>query len=192
MQQQAAETYLSQADPVMARLVAAHGPFPVAGREYRPFQSLVSAIVSQQISFKAAATIEGRVRALVTELTPAAVLALTPEALRSAGLSGAKSRYILELARRAHERLIDFDALPQQSDEDALAALVQLPGIGRWTAEMFLIFSLKRPDILSLGDAGLQRAARLLYGADADLEKVAEAWRPYRSAASWYLWRYLE
>jgi DNA-3-methyladenine glycosylase II len=132
------------------------------------------------------------VLALAQDYTPAAFLALTPEALRGAGLSGAKTRYILELARRTQERLIDFDALQQHSDEDALAALVALPGIGRWTAEMFLIFSLKRPDILSLGDAGLQRAARLLYGEGADLEKVAEPWRPYRSAASWYLWRYLE
>jgi DNA-3-methyladenine glycosylase II len=189
---QSAETYLSQADAVMAGLVAKHGPCRLGGREYQPFQTLVTAIISQQISTKAAATIKGRMLALVAEFTPAALASVSPDALRSAGLSGAKARYILELARRANDRLIDFDALQTKSDDDALATLVALPGIGRWTAEMFLMSSLNRPDILSLGDAGLQRAVRVLYGEGADLTKVAEAWRPYRSAASWYLWRAVE
>ena len=107
-------------------------------------------------------------------------------------VSAAKSRYIVELAQRVTDGRLDFDALLSQTDDAVIDALTELPGIGRWTAEMFLIFSLKRPDVLALGDAGLQRAARDLYGEDADLESIGQSWRPYRSVASWYLWRHLD
>lgn len=176
----------------MAKLIATHGPYHGAEREYQPFQSLVTAIISQQLSFKAAATIKDRVVQMVKDFTPAGFLAVTPEALRGAGLSGAKARYIIELAAHTHDGRMDFDALLKQTDAEAMATLVALPGIGQWTAEMFLMFSLKRPDVLSLGDAALQRAARKLYGEGASLEQVAEAWRPYRTLASWYLWRHVE
>jgi DNA-3-methyladenine glycosylase II len=187
-----AEKHLSQADAVMAKLIAAHPPYPAAEREYQPFQALVTAIISQQLSFKAAATIKNRVLDIVPSFTPEGFLAVTPEALRGAGLSGAKVRYILELAARASDGRIDFDVLLKQSDAEAMATLVALPGIGKWTAEMFLMFSLNRPDILSLGDVALQRAARLLYGEGVSLEQIGQAWSPYRSVASWYLWRHAE
>lgn len=188
----AAERHLSQSCEVMARLVTVHGPCPIADREFLPFQTLAASIISQQLSAKAADTIERRVLAIVSSFTPAGFLTVPLDALRGAGLSSAKARYILELAQRVNDGWLDFDTLLRQADDDVIAALVELPGIGRWTAEMFLIFGLRRPDVLALGDAGLQRAARLLYGEDADLERVGQSWRPYCSVASWYLWRHLD
>ena len=114
------------------------------------------------------------------------------EALCAAGLSFAKARYIVELAQRVSDGRLSFEAMQEAPDGDVIAALVELPGIGQWTAEIFLIFGLRRPDVLSLGDAGLQRAARLLFGEDAELERVGQSWRPYCSVASWYLWRHLD
>lgn len=187
-----AERYLSQSCEIMAGLVSVHGPCPIADREFLPFQTLATSIISQQLSAKAADTIERRVLAIVSSFNPAGFLAAPPDALRGAGLSSAKVRYIIELAQRVNDGRLDFDALLKQADEDVIAALVDLPGIGRWTAEMFLIFGLRRPDVLALGDAGLQRAARLLYGENADLESVGQTWRPYCSVASWYLWRHLD
>lgn len=188
----AAEKHLSQSCEVMARLVIVHGPCPLAGREFLPFQTLATSIISQQLSAKAADTIERRVLAIVPTFTPAGFLTVPLDALRSSGLSSAKARYIIELAQRVNDGRLNFDTLLRQADEDVIAALVELPGIGRWTAEMFLIFGLKRPDVLALGDAGLQRAARLLYGEDTNLESVGQLWRPYCSVASWYLWRHID
>ncbi len=133
----AAEKHLSESDAVMAKLIATHGHYRGAEPEYQPFQSLVTAIISQQLSFKAAATIKDRVVEIVKDFTPAGFLKVTPEVLRSAGLSGAKARYIMELAARTNDGRMDFDALLKQTDAEAMAALVALPGIGRWTAEMF-------------------------------------------------------
>lgn len=188
----AAEKHLSQSCDVMARLVTVHGPCPIAAREFLPFQTLATSIISQQLSAKAADTIERRVLSIVSSFTPDGFLTVPLEALRGAGLSSAKARYIIELSQRVNNGQLDFGALLEQADDDVIAALVELPGIGRWTAEMFLIFGLRRPDVLALGDAGLQRAARLLYGEDADLESVGQSWRPYCSMASWYLWRHLD
>lgn len=188
----AAEKHLSQSCEVMARLVTVHGPCPIADSEFLPFQTLVTSIISQQLSAKAADTIEHRVLAIVSSFTPASFLAVPFDVLRGAGLSSAKARYIIELAQRVNDGRLDFDALLRQANDDVIDALVEVPGIGRWTAEMFLIFGLRRPDVLALGDAGLQRAARLLYGEDADLESVGQLWRPYCSVASWYLWRHLD
>lgn len=188
----AAEKHLSQSCEVMARLIIVHGSCPLAGREFMPFQTLVTSIISQQLSAKAADTIERRVLAVVSSFTHAGFLAVPLDALRSSGLSSAKARYIIELAQRVNDGRLNFDVLLRQSDEDVIATLVNLPGIGRWTAEMFLIFGLRRPDVLALGDAGLQRATRLLYGKNADLESVGQTWRPYCSVASWYLWRHLD
>ena len=188
----AAEKHLSQSCDVMARLVTVHGPCPIAAREFLPFQTLATSIISQQLSAKAADTIERRVLSIVSSFTPDGFLTVPLEALRGAGLSSAKARYIIELSQRVNNGQLDFGALLEQADDDVIAALVELPGIGRWTAEMFLIFGLRRPDVLALGDAGLQRAARLLYGEDADLESVGQSWRPYCSVASWYVWRHLD
>jgi len=177
----------------MAKLVRTHGNCRLAGRAFLPFHALTEAIISQQLSVKAADTIAARVAQLTTRpFVASAVLEVPADSLRAAGLSSAKVRYIHELARRVEDGALDFPHLRRQTDEAVMAALTAVPGIGRWTAEMFLIFTLKRPDILSLGDAGLSRAVRLLYGETADFEKLAEAWRPYRSVASWYLWRHLD
>ena len=189
---QDAERYLRQSCRVMARLIAAHGPCPLADREFRPFQTLANSIISQQLSAKAAYTIERRVLAIVPDFTPAGFLAVSTESLRAAGLSAAKARYIVELAQRVSDGRLNLEGMQQAPDADVIAALVELSGIGQWTAEMFLIFGLRRPDVLSLGDAGLQRSARLLFGDDAKLEHVGQSWRPFCSVASWYLWRHLD
>lgn len=189
---QDAEHHLHQSCRVMARLIAQHGPCPLADREFLPFQTLANSIISQQLSAKAADTIERRVQAIVPGFMPAGFLAAPPEALRAAGLSSAKVRYIVELAQRVSDGRLNLEAMQQAPDPEVIAALVELPGIGQWTAEMFLIFGLRRPDVLSLGDAGLQRAARLLFGDDAKLEHVGQSWRPFCSVASWYLWRHLD
>jgi DNA-3-methyladenine glycosylase II len=188
----AAEQHLSQSCTVMARLVAEHGPCPLADWDFRPFQTLVTSIISQQLSAKAADTIERRVSEILPSFTPSGFLSVSFDALRSAGLSSAKARYILELASCIKGGRLDFDTLMHQPDEDVIDALRKLPGIGRWTAEMFLIFGLKRPDVLALDDAGLQRAVRILYGDDAELENIGQAWCPYRSVASWYLWKHID
>lgn len=191
-----AENHLSRSDEVMARLLSLHGPCPLAEREFRPFHSLAASIISQQLSAKAADTIKGRVSKIVSvPFTPRRFLAASIDTLRSAGLSAAKVRYILELAARATDGRLNFDNLKNQSDNDVISILTELPGIGRWTAEMFLIFGLRRPDVLALGDAGLQRAAKMLYGETGEswpLERISDAWRPYRSVASWYLWKHLD
>ncbi|MFA7322125.1 MAG: hypothetical protein WC000_11730 [Dokdonella sp.] len=154
---------------------------------------MTSAIISQQLSAKAAATIAARVAQLAPRpFTAEAMLSVAAENLRAAGLSSAKTRYIHELARRVVDDDLDFGRIRKLGDEAAIAALTEVPGIGRWTAEMFLIFTLRRPDILSLGDAGLARSVRLLYGEMAEMQRVAERWRPYRSVACWYLWRHLD
>ncbi len=192
-----AERHLAKADPIMKRLIAQHGHCPIAAREFQPFHMLANSIISQQLSTKAAATIKIRVGALVgVPFQIRKVLSTTPEKLRGAGLSGAKTRYIRELAAHVSDGRLDFDEIVLLDDEAVIEKLIIVPGIGRWTAEMFLLFGLKRLDVLALGDAGLQRAARNLYGKKRQsatlLPRVGENWRPYRSIASWYLWRSLE
>jgi DNA-3-methyladenine glycosylase II len=192
-----AERRLAEADPVMKRLIAAHGHCPLASRPYEPFHMLTNSIISQQLSTKAAAAIKQRLASSLTvPFAPETFLLLSSDQLRGAGLSQAKVRYITALSTSVCERRLVFEEIVGGDDEAVVRALSACPGIGRWTAEMFLIFALKRLDVLAVGDAGLQRAARLLYGRRSRrkdlLARVAEAWRPYRSVASWYLWRSLE
>lgn len=191
------ERHLAGIDPIMKRLIACHGRCPIAQREFEPFHMLANAIISQQLSTRAATTIKQRVGALVgVPFNIEKVLSTPPELLRAAGLSAAKARYIRELAARVQDGRMDFSELSALEDEELIEKLIEVPGIGRWTAEMFLLFGLKRLDVLALGDAGLRRAAHLLYGkrrrSPILLARVAENWRPYRSVASWYLWRSLE
>jgi DNA-3-methyladenine glycosylase II len=187
-----AQRYLSRSCSVMARLVKAHGPCPLSKREFRPFQTLVTSIISQQLSAKAADSIGRRVIKVVPTFYPSGFLDASFEALRGAGLSMTKVKYITELAARVNDGRLNFDALTHQPDDKVIAALTELPGVGRWTAEMFLIFGLKRPDVLATGDAGLKRAVRLLYGDAETLENIGQSWKPYCSVASWYLWRHLD
>ena len=192
-----AERHLAKVDPIMKRLIAEHGPCPLGKREFQPFHMLANSIISQQLSTKAAAAIKQRLALVIAPpFVAERFLQISHEQLRAAGLSEAKARYITGLAGRVCDGRILLDHIGAKADEAVIETLAECPGIGRWTAEMFLIFGLKRLDVLALGDAGLQRAARILYGTKRKsktlLPRVAEAWRPYRSVASWYLWRSLE
>lgn len=190
--------YLRRADPVLAILIERIGEIRLAASG-SPYESLVGSIISQMLSAKAAGTIKQRLAALNGgPLTPQSLLAHDEETLRGIGLSYAKARSIRELSQRTLSGELDYEALGVLPEAEAVAALSKLKGIGKWTAEMFLIFSLGRPDVLSLGDAGLQRAAQWLYGrADPDeppgsLARHAAKWSPYRSAACLYLWRAID
>jgi len=196
---QAALDHLTASDPVMARLIGERGPLQLTPTdEY--FFTLLDAIASQQLSSKAAATIVGRIRALLPEgepPAPDAILALPDEALRQAGLSWKKVSYVKDLSQRVHSGELDLAHIAQMDDEEIIKALVAVKGIGRWTAEMFLIFSLARPDVLAVDDYGIQVAMKRLYNLDdlpkpAIMREIAEAWKPYRSYASLYLWRSLD
>jgi len=175
--------------PIMAGLVARHGPARLSRRQ--PFESLVGAIISQQISGKAADSIAANLRARV-ELTPAGLLAAHHRTLRAAGLSRAKALYLRELAAFARDG--GLRGLQRLEDEVVIERLTAVKGIGRWTAEMFLMFSLARPDVWPVGDGGVQRAAQLLYRVRSPrrLQALGDRFRPWRSHAAWYFWRALD
>jgi DNA-3-methyladenine glycosylase II len=163
------------------------------------FHSLARAIVSQQISTHAARTIWARVQGLATpeRFTAQRLLLLSDEQLRSAGLSPQKLRYLRDLSSRIADKRLSFARLTRLHDDHVVETLVEVMGIGVWTAQMFLIFSLRRPDVFAPDDLGLRNAIRKLYGlADVpdrkSLHEIAARWAPYRSIASWYLWRSLE
>lgn len=174
--------------PVMADLVARHAP-PRFARQ-RPFPSLVDAIVSQQISGKAAASIMARLRSLVP-IRPDDLADAELRRLRRAGLSRAKAVYVRELARFAADG--GLRGLGRLGDEEIVSRLTAVKGVGVWTAEMFLIFSLGRQDVWPIGDGGIQRAAMNLYKARTPkaMSALGERFRPVRSHAAWYLWRSL-
>jgi len=191
-----ARRQLRAADPVMARIIAeASGDF-LRPRD-DPFYSLARSIVGQQISVKAAESVWQRLCTCAGAITPAALAAAGEARLLGAGLSRQKVRYLLSLADHFASGQMAVADWSRQDDETIIAQLVAVRGIGRWTAEMFLIFHLLRPDILPLSDLGVQRAMRRHYGNDQQLafdamEKIAEPWRPWRSVATWYLWRSLD
>lgn len=191
-----ARKYLRKVDPVMKRLIEIHGACRIgSGKSETLFHSLASAIIAQQLSVKAADTIQRRVMKLVSKpLTPKDYLSTDPDALRAAGLSGSKSAYIRNLAE-AVENGLSKSKLRHLDDAAVVKELTTIKGIGQWTAEMYLMFGLHRPDVVSFGDAGLQRAARELYNKGKPkaglFEQVSELWKPYRSTACWYLWRSL-
>jgi DNA-3-methyladenine glycosylase II len=195
-----ARRHLTAADPVMADLIRRAGPCRLgASRAADPFFLLLRAIVSQQLSTKAAATIFGRLCGQFPggAPTPTRLLALPEATLRSVGLSGNKTRFVRDLASRVRDGRLDLKALDTSDDATALAALTAVLGIGTWTAEIFLLFQLHRPDILPVGDLGLLTAMQRVYRlrarpTPARALKLAEPWRPHRSVAAWYLWRSLE
>ena len=187
-----AETHLNRIDPVMSCLLSKHGRCMLYQSPGHPFETLVRSIIGQQLSAKAAATIAHRVLLIVGTFTPSSFLAVSTQTLREAGLSASKVRFICELSKRSTDGRVSLNSVASLTDDEVLEHLMQVPGVGRWTAEMFLIFGLRRPDVLALGDAGLHRATRLLYGDTANLSDVSQLWRPYRSVASWYLWRHLD
>jgi DNA-3-methyladenine glycosylase II len=192
-----------RADPVMAALVAEHHEAVKRDiAEERPgdaYGALLRSIVGQQLSTKAARTIYGR----MTEIfgghapTPRQLLATEPEKIRAAGLSNAKVAYLRDLAVHVEEGTLELERLPDLDDEEVAAQLTAIKGLGRWTADMFLMFHLGRPDILPVGDQGIRNAARIQYRLrklpDAKrLEKLARPWRPYRTLACLYLWSSLD
>jgi DNA-3-methyladenine glycosylase II len=190
---------LARRDPVLRDLMRRHGPCGLAASQHtEPFRALVHAIVSQQLSAKAAATIAGRVEALLqNDVSPARVERVSDVQLRSAGLSGQKVRYVRDLSRYVSTGSLQLDALDAMSDDAVITALTRVKGIGRWTAEMFLMFRLHRPDVLPVDDLGIVKAVRAAYGLRTDptptrLQRLGEAWKPYRSVACWYLWASLD
>jgi DNA-3-methyladenine glycosylase II len=190
-----AQRHLARRDSVLKQLIAAVGPCTLRPNPDR-FRLLTRSIISQQISTKAAASIGARLEeALGTAgLCPAGILALSDEALRGAGLSAAKARAVRDLAERVSGKTVPLDDLHELTDEEVIAALLPVHGIGRWTAEMFLIFSLGRFDVLPVADLGLRAGVQQQYGlvelpGKEELTRLAEPWRPYRSIATWYFWR---
>lgn len=193
-----AQRHLARRDAVLRELIRAVGPCTLTPRP-DGFATLVRAIVSQQISTKAAASISGRLveAAGRAGLTPKAILKLSEAAVRACGLSTAKTRSVRDLAEKARSGHVRIDELPALPDEDVIASLTTVFGIGRWTAEMYLIFSLGRLDVLPVADYGLRVGVQRRYGLvgppkKAELEELAAPWRPYRSVATWYFWRSLE
>jgi len=193
---QRASAELAQNDPVMAELVARFAGLSLVSRG-DPFVTLARSIVGQQISLKAADSVWSRLCAALPLLTPGEVLASDPATLRSCGLSGRKVEYLGDLARHFSSGLIHLDHWSAMSDEQIIAELTAVRGIGQWTAEMFLIFNQLRPNVFPLDDLGLQRAIALHYFAGErpprkELIRVGEGFCPWRSVATWYLWRSLD
>lgn len=192
-----AVTHLKKSDPILRAIIERVGPCRM---EFGPaeFSSLAEAIVYQQLNGKAALTIFRRFADLAGEpLTPEGILKLSDEQLRGVGLSKQKSAYLKDLSTKTAAGMLDFARLPELSDDEVIKHLTQVKGIGVWTAHMFLIFSLRRPDVLPVGDYGVQMAMKKHYKKrklpkPSDMEKIAKAWTPYRSVACWYMWRSLD
>ena len=195
-----ARRLLLKRDPVLAALIKTHGPCGLADAQRADhFSALARAITFQQLSTKAASTIYGRVVTLMGGETPTPETfgKLTDTQLRSAGLSRQKTAYLRDLCEKVSSGALDLDALEAMDDDGVIKSLIQVKGIGRWSAEMFLIFRLHRPDVLPVGDLGIVTAIHRAYRwrkrpTPARILKLGEAWRPYRSVASWYLWRSLD
>ena len=195
----AAIRHLKRADPVLADIIGKVGPFELKNRPER-FQALVRAIIFQQLAGRAAQTIFDRFVGLFPDVrfpSPEVVIAASDEDLRRIGLSRQKAAYIKDLAGHIKGRSLSFHRFPRMDDEEIIADLVRVKGIGRWTAEMFLMFNLGRPDVMPADDLGVQNAIKRHYRMRQRpnrkrLLKHAERWRPYRTAAAWYLWRSLD
>lgn len=200
-----ADRELAAADPVLAAIMERTGPMSIAERRRRRAQgpddaygALLRAVVGQQLSTKAARTIYARVITLFggADPSPQALLEVKTERLRGAGLSGRKVEYLRDLASHVISGELELDRLDELPDEEAIAEITAVRGLGRWTAEMFLMFHLGRPDVVSGGDLGIRNAIRIEYGLDAmptpdEVVQRAEAWRPHRTLACVYLWESL-
>jgi 3-methyladenine DNA glycosylase/8-oxoguanine DNA glycosylase len=189
--------HLRQSDRVLSGIIDRVGEYGIQFRD-PDFETLVKSIVYQQLSGRVASVIFGRlVKAARGKLTPESVLKLRPGRMRALGLSGQKTAYIRDLARHTRDGKVDFAELLDLPDEAVIERLTEVRGIGEWTAHMFLIFALRRTDVLPLGDLGIRAAIRKAYGfaelpAAVEIEALAARWRPYCTVASWYLWRSLE
>lgn len=189
--------HLKNADPVLGQIIEQVGAYKIRA-DVADFRSLARAIVFQQLHGKAASTIFARLLALTGDpITPQGVLKLSIEQMRSAGLSKQKLSYLRDLAERTHRGELDFTRMQDMQDEEVIEMLTQVKGVGVWTAHMFLMFALRRPNVLPVGDLGIQTAIRKHYKKRKALkakqmEKIAKCWEPYRSVACWYLWRSLD
>jgi len=191
-----AKRSLARGDPVMAAIIRRHPRVHLVPRG-DPFHTLARAIVGQQISVKAAQSVWNRLVEHVSVVSPETLIRARTTHLRICGLSGRKCEYIRDLARRFADGKVHVHRWPQMEDEAIVEDLTQVRGIGRWTAEMFLMFNLLRPDVFPLDDLGLQKGLRLAYHGGrkvslATLRRRGETWRPWRSVATWYLWRSLD
>ncbi len=191
-------SHLKKSDPVMSGIVDAVGAYRMAFLD-PCFSSLARSIAFQQLSGTVARVIYGRLEAAVKSggMTPEGILRLRPQRMRSLGLSKQKTEYIRDLARCTRDGIIVFEDLPRMTDEEVITCLTQVKGIGVWTAQMFLMFALGRQDVLAFGDLGIQTAIKKAYGMEAlpkpaEVEEIGAKWKPYRTAACWYLWRSLE
>ena len=195
--------HLKRGDPVIGRIVAVHGELDqdarARGRPAGAYGALLRSIVGQQLSTKAARTIYGRLADLYggSAPTPEQLLETDPDELRGVGLSRAKAAYLRSLAEHVLSGELELDRLSELPDSEVSAQLTAVKGIGQWTADMFLIFHLRRPDVLPVGDLGIRRAVQIAYGLEelpgaSELTGIAEPWRPYRSLACLYLWRSLD
>jgi DNA-3-methyladenine glycosylase II len=189
--------HLRASDPVLSGIIDRVGEYRMQFRD-PDFETLVRSIVFQQLSGRVASVIFGRlVKAAGGKLTPEHILKLRPSRMRTLGLSTQKTAYIRDLARHTRDGHLVFEELPALADAAAIERLTQVKGIGEWTAHMFLMFALQRPDVLPVGDLGIRNAIRRAYGMGelptaAEIEEIAVRWRPYCTVASWYLWRSLE
>jgi DNA-3-methyladenine glycosylase II len=194
---------LMRADKVLRRLMEERGPIDPdidrRGSRPDPWEAVARAIVGQQLSTRAARSIWEKLQGIFggTTPTPEELLRRRPTTLRKAGLSNAKVEFLRDLAARVNDGRLDLKRLAKLPDEDVVAELIEVKGVGQWTAEMFLIFHLGRPDVVSVGDLGIRRAVQIAYGMKElpgpdELEKLAEEWRPHRTLACLYLWRSLD
>ena len=189
--------HLRRSDPVLAAIIERVGDYSIQFRE-PGFETLVRSIVYQQLSGRVASVIFGRLLAATGgKLTPQNVLKLRPSRMRALGLSTQKTVYIRDLARLTRDGVVRFEDLAHAADAEVIEHLTQVKGIGVWTAQMFLMFALRRPDILPTGDLGIRNAMRKAYGLEqvpspAEMEELGARGRPYCTVASWYLWRSLE
>jgi DNA-3-methyladenine glycosylase II len=208
--------HLKKSDPIMRQIISRIGPCRMQFGSPE-FHSVAEAIVYQQLNGKAALTIFNRFAALAGEpLTPQGILKLSDEQMRGAGLSKQKSSYLKDLAAKTSSGLLDFSRLQELSDEEVIEHLTQVKGIGVWTAQMFLMFSLRRENVLPTGDFGVRmaiykhylevrrakaskksairnrRKKKIKLPTPEQMEEIAECWKPYRSLACWYLWKSLD
>jgi DNA-3-methyladenine glycosylase II len=189
--------HLANADARLATIIKAVGPYEIKLRS-DPFRSLVEAIIYQQLAGSAADAIYRRfVRIYGKFPNPAQLLGTRNSKLRAAGLSARKIEYLKDLASRVSDGRLKLAILPEMTDEQVIEQLINVKGIGRWTAEMFLIFCLGRPDVLPVGDLGLRKATQKAYSLAAlpspvSMRKIAQLWKPYSSVATWYMWKSLE
>jgi DNA-3-methyladenine glycosylase II len=198
-----ADQHLRSGDHVMRRIIDERGPIDPEtdrrGSRPDPYEALARAIVGQQLSTKAARSIWERLVEILggTFPEPSGLLSVDAAVIRGAGLSRSKVNFLRDLSQRVEDGRLDLRRLMELPDEDVVATLTEIKGVGPWTAEMFLIFHLGRPDVISAGDLGIRRAVQIEYGLDelpgpTDLERIAEPWRPHRTLACLYLWRSLD